>query len=87
MQWPLTLYHNPPVLASKELTVSNEDMALIDDTLMGPVRKRIYGEGGVRIEKFPEGVDPEESVCVNAPADMEEPFYIAQVILSSFVFF
>jgi hypothetical protein len=79
-RWSLKLYRNPPVMAPQDLRVSEEELALVEDKLMDAARKRLAGLNAVRIEKILEGLDPGDFVIIAAPDDVEEPFYVAQVI-------
>jgi hypothetical protein len=67
-------------MAPQDLRVSEEELALVHDKLMDAARKRLAGETAIRVERVLEGLDPGDFVVVAAPRDVEEPFYLAQVL-------
>jgi hypothetical protein len=66
-------------MAPQDLRVSEEELALVEDKLLDAARKRLAGEDAIRVERFFEGLDPSDFVIIAAPADVEEPFYLAKV--------
>jgi hypothetical protein len=72
-------------MAPHDLRVSEEELALAEDQLMDAARKRLAGENAVRVEKVVEGLDPGDFVIVAAPDDVEEPFYLAQVVCVCYI--
>ena len=66
-------------MAARDLTVTEEELALVEDKLMDDARKRLKAETSVHVERVLDGVGEGEFVVISAPADVEEPFYIAKV--------
>ena len=62
-----------------KLSVTDEELALVEEKLLDAARKRLAEETSVRIELILEGLDKGDFVIICAPADVEEPFYVGQV--------
>ena len=73
-------------MPARELTVTDEELALVEEKLLDAARQRLTEESTVRIEKILEGLDKGDFVIICAPAEVEEPFYVGQVGMSLCIF-
>jgi hypothetical protein len=74
------MFTNPIKMSAKELDLSEEQIALLEDVVKDKARKRLEQEMGCQIVKFPRELYPGQYVVLQAPEDKPEPFYIAQVL-------
>ena len=74
-------------MPARELTVTDEELALVEEKLLDAARKRLTEESTVCMEKILEGLDKGDFVIICAPADEEKPFYDGQVGWSLCIFF
>jgi hypothetical protein len=62
-------------------TLSDEELATIEELCMDAARKRLQQEKCVRIEKIREAIELKDFVVVAAGNEVDEPFFVAEVIL------
>jgi hypothetical protein len=65
--------------------VEPEERDRVEAACMDKARKRLQAELGVRVERLPHLLETGSFVILKAPANVEEPFYVAQVSLMCFV--
>jgi hypothetical protein len=80
-KWNKILYRAPPVVRPQDLTVSEEELARVENICMDEARKRLAGESSVRTERILSAIEIGDYLVISAPNDVPEPFYIAQVAL------
>jgi hypothetical protein len=78
-KWKTTLYRVPPIQRPQDLTVSDEELARVEEICMDAARKRIAGESCIVTEPIRSAIEIGHFLIISSPADVEEPFYIAQV--------
>jgi hypothetical protein len=78
-KWKTAIYRNPPIVRPQDMTVSDEELARVEEVCMDAARRRIAGESCIRIEKIHSAIEIGDFVVIAAPNDVDEPFYLAQV--------
>jgi hypothetical protein len=60
--------------------IADEEFARMEDVVMDAARRRLQAETCCRIEKIKAAIELRDFVVIQACAEVEEPFHIAEVI-------
>jgi hypothetical protein len=52
----------------------------MEELVMDTARRRLQAETAVRIEKIKAAIEMRDFVIIQSPADVEEPFHVAEVV-------
>jgi hypothetical protein len=74
-------------MSPADFQVQPEERDRVEAACLDKARKRLQAELGVRIERLPHLLETGSFVILKAPANVDEPFYVAQVSLILFLLF
>jgi hypothetical protein len=60
--------------------IADEELARMEDLVMDAARRRLQAETCCRIEKIKAAIELRDFVVIQACAEVEEPFHVAEVV-------